>query len=539
VVILAAAALANDETGRLVARVAVLGRYPGRRLEPGLAVGETLDVEKLAQTAQEFRRILAAAGFLWAEVRWDTVTAPGGVEVTYHVSAGQRARIAGWNCVGNEHIPEAIISGVLPRRGAIMDQEVLARARGQLLSLYDRNGFPFARVSAPAVRDSGGWVYPTILVDEGPQVRLDFLEFAGTKSLRPALLRRVTRFQAGVDYSARVLQLWQHNLEKTGWVQVDSTELVAKGSSYGVRFWLTEARNSFISGALGYQAEEGRFTGMVRLRFLNLLGTGRRFNAGWRSALSRTTYDLSYTEPWVLGSMASVTGTIQQLVIDTSYSQVNLVLSGTVVAGAVDFLLEAGYDRVIVSASVGNSQTLWAGTGFAFDGRDQPLNPRRGGLLVVKTRLGERQGQDSTTGIVGRVEVGLEQNQLLRTNLVWVNRVEGRMVSATTALSEPELYCLGGTQSVRGYREGRFVSARIVWLNSELWYCFNRAARVYPFLDLGLFQSQTDRKWCWTPAYGLGGRWETRVGEFGVAYGVAFPDDPLRGKVHISYEGGF
>ncbi|MEO0079251.1 MAG: BamA/TamA family outer membrane protein [candidate division WOR-3 bacterium] len=535
-VALIAGALAgnNGHPDRVVSRIEVVG-LPGRRLAPQLAVGETASSERLTQAGQKLREELAERGFLWAQVEWDTVGGPGGVKVTYRVTAGPRARLAGWNFTGNKSIASLLLARSLPRRGTVLSRGVLSSALEEILSLYDRNGFPFVEVSAPAVRDSGGWVSPTLLVNEGPKVRVDFLEFSGSGSLKPTLLLRAAGFRPGTGYSTGILQSWKRNLEKTGWAQVESEELVTSDGRFGVRFWLTERHTTLISGALGYLPEDERFTGMVRLRFLNLLGTGRKFEAAWHSVLTRTVYELSYTEPWVFGSRLSGAGSIRQTVVDTSYSQTNITLSGVVGTRGAELGVETGYERL---AGLVNCRTVWAGTGFGLDTRDRPLNPGKGIILEVKTRVGERLSGDSSSVGVGRAELELELFQTAG-RLVLANRIAGRIVSAQVELTEPELYRLGGAQSVRGYREGSFVSSRVVWLNSELWLRFGQRARIYPFFDLGLYQSLPDRQWHWAPGYGIGGRWQTGPGLFGLDYGVAFQESPLRGKVHLSYEGGF
>jgi hemolysin activation/secretion protein len=96
---------------------------------------------------------------------------------------------------------------------------------------------------------------------------------------------------------------------------------------------------------------------------------------------------------------------------------------------------------------------------------------------------------------------------------------------------------LGGPGTVRGYREDEFASTRVGWFSTELRYSLDRTSSVYPFLDLGVCQDSLG--WQMKPGYGAGTRVTTRAGVFGLDYGVALRDSPLRGKVHLSYDVAF
>jgi outer membrane protein assembly factor BamA len=328
---------------------------------------------------------------------------------------------------------------------------------------------------------------------------------------------------------------WRQNLERSGLVLVDSQTIVHDGRGYGVRYWVTGRHVNSASGVAGYSPSDTKLTGLAQVSFHNLFDSGRRLEAGWQSAFARTSYRLSYTEPWILGTSIDATASARQQTIDTTSAQTNLGLSASSLAAAwtrVSF--ETGYDRFTDVAGRTSASVLWAGTGVVVDSRDFPPNPRSGVWCSVLTRVGSRSTDSTGSTAVTHVELGLNGVLPAGRSLAWSNLVGLRAVYSVAGLTQAELYTLGGPGTVRGYREDEFTAARVGWYTSELRYSLDRVSSVYPFFNAGVYQDSSG--WHAAPGYGVGTRVATRAGVLGLDYGVAFRDSPLRGKVHLSYD---
>jgi outer membrane protein assembly factor BamA len=298
--------------------------------------------------------------------------------------------------------------------------------------------------------------------------------------------------------------------------------------------WVTEQRTNWVSAAAGYSPGEP-LNGTAQIRLLNLLGTGRRLEAGWRAGAGRTSYELGYTEPWVLRSAVDMTAAAEHQVYDTTYAKTTFSLGATAPAGSFVVSLSGGWEQVAMNVA-GRVQTAWVGTGVEYDSRDSRWNPGHGSRLAVATRAGQRVAADSARSSVVRAEVRTEVLAPLGVRFAWANSVNGRAVVPEAGLAEPELYHLGGANSVRGFDEDAYTTSRAAWVSTEFRYRLSADAYVYPFVDAAVFDQDGARN---IMAYGVGGRWQTRVGRLGLDYGIAAGEALLHGKVHLSFEGGF
>ncbi len=515
----------------------VIPSNPGLRLASGLSVGDSLGSEVLDQAKRRIADQLAAVGYVSADVEAETTQRDDSVVVTFRIETGRQARIGGWRISTDSGLPVERLLQLLPGRGARFGKAVVDRAAASLLAACENSSHPFAVVTPLALEQESGFVYPAFQVRAGPRVVVSSLEFAGTPGTRSGLLERVAGFTPG-SYSPITAARWRQSLEQSGLVVVDSQAIVADERSYRVRFWVTGRHVNNASGVVGYSPSDRKVTGLLLVSFHDLFDTGRRLEAGWQSAYARTSYRLSYTEPWVLKTSVDVTASARQQTVDTTSAQTNLALSARARAAAwTTVSLETGYDRFTDALSRTSANVVWAGTGVLLDSRDLPDNPRSGVRLAALTKVGNRSTDSAGSEAVTHVELVLNGVLPCGRSLAWSNSVGLRAVYSGADLTQSELYTLGGPSTVRGYRQDEFASTRVGWFSSELRYSLDRNSSVYPFLDIGIYPDSLG--WQVKPGYGAGTRVATKVGVFGFDYGVAFRDSPLRGKVHLSYDVAF
>ena len=102
-----------------------------------------------------------------------------------------------------------------------------------------------------------------------------------------------------------------------------------------------------------------------------------------------------------------------------------------------------------------------------------------------------------------------------------------------------DLYYLGGTNTLRGYREKQFQGNRLAWSNLEYRYLLTRRSFAFVFFDSGYFlrsedlsrgiQKVSDVKL----GYGIGINLETGLGVLGVSFALAKGDSFSDGKIHF------
>ena len=102
-----------------------------------------------------------------------------------------------------------------------------------------------------------------------------------------------------------------------------------------------------------------------------------------------------------------------------------------------------------------------------------------------------------------------------------------------------DLYKLGGTNTLRGYRENQFLGNRIFWSNLEYRYLLSSRSYAFLFFDTGYFlrnedsQRSIERISEFKIGYGLGMNLETALGVMGVSFALGQGDSFSEGKIHF------
>jgi outer membrane protein insertion porin family len=517
----------------------VIVTRPGQPLSDSLLTLDRLSV----------LRTYAAGGFYWTTV--ELVQHPVGrkVELVFRIREGPRARIGEVRLAGNHLISGVRLRQLLPVRTGWFTEAGVTQNIEALLDFYGDNGFPFCSVQPESLTRRDTIVSYALAIHEGPDVRLKEVRFSGQFETRPALLRRLLALRTGVTYSetetrARIARLASDPLLTVNGYQIRRTD-----NDYWLDVNLRESRSNRVLGSAAYSAADHELVGQFNLDLANLFGTRRSVALDWQGSPGRQDFNFAYTEPWLLGTNIDARLGVQHRVRDTSYAATNLDLAGRIkVSELLHLDLETGYELDAAGTTSPSASTWWVGSGLEADSRDNLPNPTRGAYAGLTTRVGSRS-LDST-GARQTLARGLFDGLVViplarQTNLTLGGHLRGLFTSDT--VYDYDLFELGGANSVRGYREGELTTARGAWLNAELRYLVGPIARVYPFFDCAIIQEPSIAyrlspiAYHWHPAYGAGLRVGSRLGVFGLDYGIPIRagSNPLNGKVHFSLQTEF
>lgn len=530
--------LTVGESGVLDHRIVSLsveGKELPSSVSPGFRLGDTINSAMIEKGKEKIRQWLFDRGFWTKKVTVEVTIDDSGLKIRYLIDSIIKARLGGWFFNGGDTKIQEKVSELLPSKGKILSSKVINRAEEKVTDIYREAGFPWALAVVKGIDETSGFLYPVIQIDTGPKVIIKFITFDSKFHISEPLLIHYTGFKKDALYSSGIVERWRRGLERSGWVKVDSEDIVMRADGgYGVRYWISALRSGEFFGIAGYLSEDRRLTGWGRLRLFNLMGSGRKIEGEWQSIGGFSHYRLIYSQPWVFHLPLELAGAIEQSVFDTSYSFTTLSITGRFTAGDAGLIASAGLDRV---GGQDNSRTRWLGSGVTFDSRDRLINSRRGFWVRVYSRAGQRDN-GTKSGVITKIEFDLESVIPLVGNYVLVNHFATRVALVQYELSLPERYRMGGILSVRGYRDGAFSTVRAGWWNCELRYNFYAGSRVQIFFDAGTFQNQSS-EYQIIAGYGAGGRWETKVGILGIDYGMAWGRSFGESKIHLSFEAGF
>ena len=116
--------------------------------------------------------------------------------------------------------------------------------------------------------------------------------------------------------------------------------------------------------------------------------------------------------------------------------------------------------------------------------------------------------------------------------------VNGRELRSTS-FENSDLFRLGGTNTLRGYREEQFIGSRIFWSNLEYRALLTRRSFAFLFFDTGYYlrPAEEEKNILKTEdflyGFGLGLNIETALGVLRVSYALGKGDTFSDGKIHF------
>jgi outer membrane protein insertion porin family len=446
--------------------------------------------------------------------------------------------------------------------GRIFNKFDLEDNIGNILTLYENNGYPFIKVIIPAVNfysdSSSGKDYADVRlkIDRGTKNNIDKIEIAGNKKTKDYVITRELRIKTGEVYSQKRIEELPDRLNRLRFfdpVSTPSYYLNSKNEGILVINIKEKETNNF-DGILGYipgtNNQPGYLTGLVNLNLRNLFGTGRIATVRWQQ-IDRASQELEihYLEPWFLGYPFNLTGSLLQRKQDSSYVQRTF-------EGSVEFLASENLSASFILSSevviptindnyvppVFNSSSLTTGVSLKYDTRDDPYAPMRGILFNNLDSFSKKRIKGPASLITSttqtkinlqriQIDLGLYYSLFLRQVIAF--GIHGRELLGSS-FENSDLYRLGGTSTLSGYLENQFLGSRVAWTNLEYRFLLARRSYIFTFFDSGYyFNSAVDKKEDYKLGYGLGLSIETGLGVLGVSFALGQGDSFSEGKIHF------
>jgi outer membrane protein insertion porin family len=524
----------------------------------GLKIGETFQPENAVTAADQLLHRLADEGYYFAQVdslvqMW--LEDSSRASLTIHLTEGRPLILDELILKGSEARGENSFQQSRP--GHRFSPENLEQDFWDGLRSHEEAGHPFARLDVNSLKLSGDSVSVWARVIPGPAAVISAVRFEGLEHTKPKVLVRETRISAGEKYRPTRVERAQQRLRRLPYIEEISDPALAPvgADRYDLIFTAKEARANSFDAVAGYQpgaqGQKAQVTGLVDLTFQNLFGTARKARVHWeRLSRSQTSMELFYEEPWLLGLPLSLWGDFKQEILDTLY------LSREFSAGsnwpATDLLTVGGsvFQEEVLPDSTGRimgfyrSKSLGGALEVSYDTRDVEENPTRGWFYRSYASAADKEYETAAPqGSFGvkRYEADGDWSKRIWRRQILNVQVHGRLLqTGERPIPQPDLFRMGGSRTLRGYREDQFLGSAIAWAAIEYRLWVDKVSRIYAFFNAGYWDRETQTqngsylKQHGTPwGYGLGFRQGTRVGIIGFDFALGEGDRLSTAKVHF------
>lgn len=447
----------------------------------------------------------------------------------------------------------------------IFSERAIENIIHDILDYYECNGFPFAKISIENIsfnKDSSNYnTSISLSIDKNEKCFFNKFEIIGNDKTKDNVIIRSTGIKLNQLYNQKDVDLIPQRLNKLRFFEfIEQPTFYFDNKKNGVlKITLQERETNSFDGIVGYvpstEIDKGYFTGFLNIRLMNLFGTGRAISFQWQQAnKSSQDLDLRYLEPWIFDYPFNFEIGLFQRKQDTTYIQRNFDSRIDYIANdETSFSFTLSTQATIPSQasnkvfSVLNSSLSSYGLMLKNDSRDNVYAPTKGILFSASYKFSSKKFLDNkqiqflnfqTKTTLQIIELDFSfYRQIFNRQILNLSIHAKELRGTFTDLSD--LYFLGGTNSLRGYREKQFQGNRILWTNFEYRYLFGNRSFGFLFFDTGYFlkngnqslsiQKQSDFK----IGYGFGLTIETGIGILGLSFALGKGDSFTEGKIHF------
>lgn len=490
------------------------------------------------------------------------------INLSYNINEGSPSYINNISISGINKIDSANIYQQFSfLEGEIYSSNRLEEVISNSLDYLEDNGFPFAVIKINSVvfendtlNDESN-VNINLMFEKGLLGKIDNIEILGNTKTKDYVITRELRIDSSEVYSQNRIDEIPPKLNRLRFFQpVKRPLFYLNNKDEGIlQISVEEKETNNFDGVVGYvpgnDNEKGYFTGFVNISLRNLFGTGRGAAFRWEQ-LSRETQELEikYLEPWLFSYPFNINLGLFQRKQDTTYVQRHInvqldYLATEEISAGFIFETQATIptDNGTNQFTVFNSSTITTGVNFQIDSRDDFYAPTSGVYFLNSYKYSRKKingparfitSQTETNITLQKIEVDFNTFfEIFNRNIIAIG-VHGRELQGSF-FEISDLYFLGGTNSLRGYRERQFQGNRLLWSNLEYRYLLTRRSFAFAFFDSGYFlrsedQSRNIQKISDVKlGYGIGINLETGLGVLGVSFALAQGDSFSEGKIHF------
>ena len=488
------------------------------------------------------------------------------VDLLINISEGSPTYVRDINIGGLDSIDNKITTMFDFQRGNVFNKYDLEENISETLTYLENNGYPFAKIIVSSVdfQKEGRENVADIYLDIKRETRstIDKIEIIGNTSTKDYVITRELRLDSGAVYSQEIIAELPNRLNRLRFFEpVNGPRFYFNSKSQGVLLIeVKEKQTNNFDGIIGYvparnEDEKGYITGLVNISLRNLFGTGRAAAIRWQQFdRNSQELELKYLEPWLLGFPFNINLGLFQRKQDTTYVQRKL-------EGALEYLATEdisasvfiGTEEIIPTENevpvfkVYNSNVFTTGANLKVDTRDDPYAPTSGLFFINSYSFSRKKINGPAQFITPNLETRINLQrfaldfegfyEFFKRQVVALG-IHGRELRGSF-FENSDLFRLGGTNSLRGYREDQFLGSRILWTNFEYRLLLTRRTFAFLFFDTGYYLRESDaernilKSEDYLYGYGLGLNIETGLGVLGVSFALGEGDSFSDGKIHF------
>lgn len=391
------------------------------------------------------------------------------MRLTFNVTEGEKYSIRGIDFKGNDIFTrDNIEAKTRLRKGMIFSRKTLREDIGLITDMYGEKGYAFANVF-PDIRpdDYSQVIDITFNIEKGEKIKVRRINISGNEKTRDKVIRREVRLSEQDYLNTSALRRSFQRINNLNFFEnVEIVPDTVSKDMVDLNVRVREKPTGAFSLGGGYSSVYG-LVGMLDVTEGNLFGRGELLKLKGEFGELRTSYNITFREPWFMDTPTSVTANLFDTVSTYDAYDVNSTGGNIGVGRSFGEYLSGGITYGIQNITVsgtppssggiveGTTTTGSVTTSVTRDTRDNYWDPRSGNKNNISVEYADRFLGGDNIFMKYILDTTWYYPMPLDTAIMFHGRYgEGRGFRGENLPANEKFY-VGGIYSVRGFDYGR------------------------------------------------------------------------------------
>jgi len=452
----------------------------------------------------------------------------------------------------------------------------LKRIKRTVLSYYENNGYPFAKVTLSGLEIQDTLLKITVDADKGKYYIIDSIIVKGDAQISDNYLYKTLKINPKMVFNQQRINSISKSISDVNFLsEIKPAEIEFKQQGVDLYLYLQNKKANMFNGIIGFLPDnetsgELVITGELNLNLVNSFRRGEEIILNWEKLESSTQkLVVSLMYPYLFKTKLGVDTDFSLYKKDSTFLSVNAGLGLRWFLSYNDYVKlyyryksSSRIDKESISSESVNYADIKSnilGASYYVSALNYKYNPRKGVEFHVFGGAGFKSVSNSnavadnlnlnTDNTTIELEAGIDLNIYypIYRNFIFhfgnTTRYLDQFASEDkdAVLFENELYRFGGANSLRGFDENMFYASIYSIQNAEVRYLFEQNSAFYIFWNgayyyKNVIQNVTeDFPW----GFGIGMNFQTKAGIFSLSYALGKQfDNPFEirtAKIHFGY----
>ncbi len=439
---------------------------------------------------------------------------------------------------------DAQIEKVLkPFLNTTISNDLIQDVSQTLSNHFSESGYPFAQFTLSQVTDT-----LVVTTNKGELYYFGPLYNAGKSKSTDSILNRFSLIPVHTPFSETTLRKIRERLYRSPLFSLLPYPDILKHPDRSILYPTFHIQDNAINSAeliLSYSNDHKGFEGKALISLYNIAGTMRDLTFHYFSNENATDISLHYREPWILDTDASAVIEVSLVELDTT-SRKSAVESGVLfnLSFEQSFGLYIG-TKIQKELSSASQQFYWSRFDITRDTRNRRTLASSGSHSYASLQITTGESASEASQFSSTHKGSFTWYQTISPSVILQPQIQWGTIFSNRPLKPIESFLLGGTQSIRGFRERTFITQSYLTTPTELHLTYGISKTnqptnsLYLFVDPFIHNPSDSKKWLFDIGYGVGIQQHTEI----VTIGVAFASNPstpiLSSLIHVSAKSHF